>query len=397
MTHNFDDLPDRRATESSKWNAYEEHVLPMWVADMDFASPPADIEALSNRVAHGVFGYPRYLSELRELIVKRLATLYNWQVRPGELVFLPGVVTGFNLACHMFVSEGGSVVTQPPVYPPILSAPENAGLVHRDAPLMQSESGRYEFDWVLLLKEALNDQTRLFILCNPHNPTGRVFQKDELERLAEACLKNDTIICADEIHSDLVYSGHQHIPIATLHPEIASRTITLMAPSKTFNLAGLQCSFAVIQNAELRQRFQNAGKGLVSWVNLMGLTAALAAYREGQPWLRELLLYLENNRDEVVRLIKANMPGMEIYAPEATYLAWLDCRRLDLPDGPYQFFLKQAHVALGDGKTFGRGGEGFVRLNFGCPRVMLIEALERMQVALEQCHHLSSMEPTDGH
>ncbi len=385
MSHEFEDCPDRRCTESGKWNKYDEDVLPMWVADMDFPSPPAVIQALQERASHGVFGYPYYTAALRRLIVDWVAESYHWEIEPDHLVFLSGVVAGFNLAAHTFGAQTGEppgiLVVQPPIYPPMLEVPENAGLARADACLLPGPDGTYQIDWESL-EAALTPSARMLLLCNPHNPTGRVFNRAELERIAELCLVHGTPICSDEIHADLVYSGHQHLPIAALHPEVAQNSITLIAPSKTFNIAGLQFSAAIVPNPELRQRYQKASRGLLHGVNIMGITAAEAAYRAGRPWLRDLLVYLENNRDWMVGFVEEHLPGVRMASPQATYLAWLDCRSLDLPGGPYEFFLREARVALGDGSKFGTGGEGYVRLNFGCPRSMLEKGLQRIQHAL---------------
>jgi cystathionine beta-lyase len=381
MSDDFDRLPDRKGTESLKWHAYNDDVLPMWVADMDFPSPEPVVRALRQRVDHGVFGYPRIPPELRSVLAERLARLYHWQVQPDELVFIPGVVTGFNLACHALAAPHEAVLVQTPIYPPILKAGETTGIQSQEMMLTQLPDGSYEVDWEAF-EAAITPETRLFILCNPHNPVGRVFRQDELERCAEICLRHGVTICSDEIHCDLVFSGHRHIPMASLSPEIAQNAITLIAPSKTFNIAGLECSIAIIQNPELRKEYQRAGKGLVSWVNLMGSTAALAAYRDGQDWLDRLLVYLQANRDFLYAAVQNELPGVRMARPEGTYLAWLDCREAGIEGSPYEFFLKQARVALNDGATFGRGGEGFVRLNFGCPRPMLVEAVARMRDAL---------------
>jgi cysteine-S-conjugate beta-lyase len=390
MRYNFDLLPDRRVTESLKWNAYNEDVLPMWVADMDFISPEPVIRALRDRIEHGVFGYPtsasadqKGMDRLRQTIVDRLAQLYHWTISPEDLVFVPGVVTGFNLACHSLATPGGGVLVQTPVYTPILNAPANAGMLRQEMELTQCPDGPYSIDW-RAFEAAITDQTRLFILCNPHNPVGRVFRQDELEYMAEICLRQGVVICSDEIHSDLIFSGSHHLPLASLDPLIAQNTITLIAPSKTYNLAGLACSIAIIQNAELRQNYMHSGKGLVSWVNLMGIVAAQAAYHEGQDWLDQLLVYLEANRDYLVRFVQEQLPGMCMGCPEGTYLAWLDCRGAGIQGNPAEFFLQKGRVALNDGATFGQGGAGFVRLNFGCPRPMLTEALERMREAISQ-------------
>jgi cystathionine beta-lyase len=386
--YDFDQVVDRRGGDSIKWLQYGPDVLPLWVADMDFPAPAPVIQALKERAAHGIFGYPpvfglpKELPELRHVLTERLASLYGWQVQPEEILFLPGVVTGFNLACHTLASPDGGVLVQVPVYPPFLSAAQNAGMARQENELLRQPDGSYEVDWDGFTT-AITAQTRIFILCNPHNPMGRVFRRQELERIAEICLRKGVLICSDEIHCDLIYRGHRHIPIAALDPEVAQNTITLMAPSKTFNIAGLQCSFAVIQNAELRNRFRRSGKGLISWVNVMGLVAGLAAYRDGEEWLDQLLVYLEANRDFLCQYVQENLPGVSMAKPQGTYLAWLDCRQAGIQGNPYDFFLNEARVALNNGLTFGTGGEGFVRLNFGCPRATLVEALARMKTALQ--------------
>ncbi len=387
MIYNFDQLPQRRGTESFKWRAYAEDVLPMFVADMDFVSPEPVVRALRAAVEQGVFGYPRGLhgeaSELPEhaqLIVERMAHRYGWHIQAEDVLFLPGIVVGLNIVGNMFRAEGGALAIQPPVYPPFLAVSGTSGLARHDAELIYQSDGTYAVDWDHV-EDALTPDTHLFILCNPHNPVGRVYRREELERLAQACLARGVTICSDEIHSDLLYRGQQHIPIASLDPEIAQHTITLLAPSKTFNLPGLQASAAIIPNADLRRSFQAARQGLVPWVNLPGLIALEAAYRDGQEWLDQLLVYLEANCDFVVDFVKQELPGLRMAKPEGTYLAWIDCRAAGLDD-PFEFFLREARVALGNGATFGSGGQGFVRLSFGCPRSMLAEALLRMKGAL---------------
>jgi len=381
--YDFDRIIDRRTTGSIKWQLYGEDVLPMWVADMDFAAPEPVIAALQARVEHGVFGYEAHPAALVEAIVARLQQLYGWTVAPEAIVFLPGVVTAFNLAVQAFLDADDGLLIQTPVYPPILNAAATAGAVTHAMELTRNADGRYSVDFDLFAR-TITDRTRMFLLCNPHNPVGRVFREDELARMAELCLRHNLLICSDEIHGDLIFSGYRHIPIAALAPEIAARTITLMAPSKTFNIAGLHCSFAVIPDAALRQRYLAARRGVVDSVNLLGYTAALAAYQEGQPWLDAVLRYLETNRDVVVAYVERSMPGVSVVPPEGTYLAWLDCRAAGIPDNAHDFFLKEARVAVNDGATFGAGGEGFVRLNFGCPRSLLSEGLERMRVALSR-------------
>jgi len=372
MVYDFDRPIDRLGTDSIKWGKYPKDVLPLWVADMDFESPPAAIEALRRRVDHGVFGYG---SDTIALTLRH--------VSPEDILFLPGVVQGFNLACLAFAGEKERVVVQTPVYPLLLQAPYETGRESCEVGFVRDAGGNYAVDWEAFSR-AIGDKAKLFILCNPQNPLGRVFTRDELEKMADTCLQNGTIICSDEIHCDLVYDGHRHIPIASLGSEIAKRTITLMAPSKTFNLAGLQCSFAVIEDEALRRQFLAASRGLLAHLNLLGCTAAIAAYAEGQRWLDELLQYLQGNRDTLTNFVREHLPGIRVSVPEGTYLAWLDCTQVPALSSPYSFFLKQARVALSDGRHFGESGDGHVRVNFGCRRELLLEALNRMRVALQQ-------------
>ncbi len=383
MTYDFDQPIDRRRFESIKWQRYADDVLPMWVADMDFKGPAPVIQALRERVEHGVFGYGRAPCGLRQVIVAHLAERYDWHVSQEDLIFYPGVVPGFNLACHALASPGQGVLIQTPVYPPILSAPADAGLTNDEMELSRRPDGTYEVDFDLF-ERTITDETRIFILCNPHNPVGRVFRPNELETMAEICLRHDVIICSDEIHCDLLLDGNVHTPIASLAPEVAAQTITLMAPSKTYNIAGLKCAVAVVPNAKLRERLASTCQGLMSSVNVLGYTAALAAYRHGRPWLEALLPYLTANRDVVLDFVARELPGVTMGSPEGTYLAWMSCHESAIPGKSYTFFLEEANVALNDGAAFGRGGEGFVRLNFGCPRSTLLEGLERMKHAMEE-------------
>jgi cysteine-S-conjugate beta-lyase len=376
------DLPiDRSSTESIKWHYFDPDVLPMWVADMDFRSPDAVIRVLSERVQHGVFGYGAEPEHLRELILARLERVFGWSVQAEEIVFLPGVITGFNLACHAFSCPGEDVLVQTPVYPPILHAHKGSGLHPDENELLRGEDGSYSIDFDAF-ETAIQDRTRVFLLCNPHNPVGRVFRREELERMAEICLRHKVLIVSDEIHCDLVFSESRHIPIASLDAAIRQNTITLMAPSKTFNIAGLDCSFAIIPNKVLRQEYEAARKGLVGGVNILGFAAARAAYQEGQPWLDAMLSYLQANRDYLTDYVRRELPGIRMTHPEGTYLAWLDCRELALEPSACEFFIQKGRVAMNDGHTFGKGGDGFIRLNFGCPRSQLEDALGRMKAAL---------------
>ncbi len=390
MIYDFDQIIERRASDSIKWNAYPEDVLPMWVADMDFRSPEPVIQRLIQRVQHGVFGYPTGLSNkpndtapLREAIVDWVKRRHGWEIQPDDIFLVPGVVAAFNLVTHALCAENQAVLVQTPVYPPIAHVGKETGLLQQEMLLDRQADGSYTIDWDRF-EAAITPQTHMFLLCNPHNPVGKVFTRAELAQMAEICLRHGVTICSDEIHADLIYSEHKHTPIASLDPEIARNTITLMAPSKTFNLAGLESSFAIIQNPELRQRVLAARRGLMAWVNLMGLEATLAAYQEGEDWLDQLLVYLEGNRNTLVDFVQHCLPGVHMGIPQGTYLAWLDCREAGLPGNPYKFFLENAKVGLNDGETFGNGGQGFVRLNFGCPRAVLQEGLARLEAALHR-------------
>lgn len=383
MTYDFDCIIDRRTTACMKWGHYDEDVLPMWVADMDFRSPEPVIQAMQARIEHGIFGYEGAPPALRTVIATRLKRLYDWDVAEDAIVFLPGVVPAFNAAIQTLLSPGDGLLIQTPVYPPILRAARIGGVESHAMALSQGSDGRYTIDFDLF-ERTITDRTRMFLLCNPHNPVGRVFDEEELAHIAALCLRHDLLVCSDEIHSDFIFSGHTHRPIAALSPEIAARTITLMAPSKTFNIAGLHAAFAIIPDAGLRQQFNASRRGILGTPNVLGYTAALAAYEHGQPWLDALLAYLEANRDYAVAYIRQHMPSITVAAPEGTYLAWLDCRGANLPGTPPEFFLNKARVSLNDGATFGPGGAGFVRLNFGCPRALLTEGLERMRTAIEK-------------
>ena len=377
MKYDFDQVIERRGTDSFKWQRYGDEVIPLWVADMDFTSSEQIIKGMNERVHHGVFGYVRPSEELIGVIKERLQRLYQWEVLREHILFVPGVVTGLNLAFLLFVKRGGSVLVQPPVYSHFVTDPVMRGRTIAEAPLIK-KGDTYEIDFDEFENTIINQKPKVYVLCNPHNPVGRVFRRSELKRLGEICISHNVIICADEIHCDLIYPGHQHIPIATLSDKIAERTITFMSPSKTFNLAGLKCSFVIINNPQLREAWINGSEGLIPHVNIMGLTAALAAFKDGHEWLQQCLIYLKDNRDFLYEYVREQLPSIQMTRMEGTYLAWLDCRESEIPGNPYRFFLKTARVALNDGAECGKGGDGFVRLNFACPRKILVEALDRM-------------------
>ena len=378
----FDEVIDRANTASLKWDRYgSKDVIPLWVADMDFRAPPAVVQALQARVAHGVFGYTLVPPELVDAVLADVQNSFGWNIQKDWLVWIPGLVSGLNIACRAVGNEGDEVITFTPVYPPFLETPRLAGRKLVDIPLQQEGvGGTWNIDFAAL-EHCVNSQTRQLLLCNPHNPVGRVFSRDELTRLANFCIAHKLTLCSDEIHNGLLLGSHCHTCIASLSPEIANASITLMAPSKTYNIPGLACSFAIIPNATLRKQFHAVMRGIVPHVNLLGFTAALACYGESQDWHSELLDYLRGNYELLCSTL-APFPQLALTPLEATYLAWIDCRALDLKGhaNPARFF-ENAGVGLSDGAEFGL--PGFVRLNFGCPRSLLEQALQRIVRALQ--------------
>lgn len=384
MIYDFDTVFERRGTDSQKWQKYgDQHVLPMWVADMDFRSSPAIIEALRQRVNHGIFGYARPTKQTVEAVVSALLTRYGWAVDPSWLVWLPGLVCGLNVTAQAFAQPGEGVLACTAVYPPFLTAPTNSGRESVAVPLvLRSADRRWELDFEAM-EAAVTPRTKLFFLCNPHNPLARVFRREELLQIAEFCLRHKLILCSDEIHCDLILDTLPHIPTGTLGAEIAEQTVTLMAPSKTYNVPGLGTSFAVISNPTLRATFVRATAGIVAEVTTLGFAACEAAYRDSEPWRQALLTYLRGNRDFMVDYIARELPGVRVEAPiEATYLAWFNVQALGLKD-PIAHF--ESHgVGLSDGAFFGERRGLHVRMNFGCPRSTLAEGLKRMKAALQK-------------
>lgn len=370
----FDHLIDRQGTSSDKWLKYAgTNTLPMWVADTDFRSPQAVINALKERIDHGVFGYTRTPDTLNQVFTDRMQNLYDWTVTAEDLVWLPGLVCGLNLATRSLSTSEQTVITAQPIYPPFMSAPALSSRVLTTIPMNDRV---IDFD---ALKKAITAETKLLLFCNPHNPGGGVYRREELERLAQIIIDHDLLICSDEIHCDLILQPEcHHIPIASLSEEIASRTVTLMAPSKTWNIAGLACSVAIIQSPQLRERFKKVRKGIVPDVNLLGYTAAEAAYSHGDEWNRAQCDYLKRNRDYLKSEID-KISGLSMHPNEATYLAWIDANQLGV-DNPQRLF-ESFGVGLSDGSDF--GAPGFVRLNFGCPRSRVEEAVHRIKQAVD--------------
>jgi|LSQX01.2.fsa_nt_gb cystathionine beta-lyase len=412
MDKRFAEIIDRRNSNSVKWDGLKkafgrEDILPMWVADSDWPAPEVVLEALRERVAHGVFGYTEPGEDLARAVVNWVKRRYNWEIKKEWLVYSSGVVPAINVALRTFTGPGGHVVVQPPVYYPFFSAVEKSGAKLVENQLLYAED-QYRMDFQDLeekLKEMGKTGSRepgrdslsagawdgergnpadILILCSPHNPVGRVWTREELERLAELALKYNLIIISDEIHGDLVYSENIHIPLASLGGEISRRTITMIAPSKTFNLAGLATSVNIIPDRKMREAFIRTMSGLVIGGNVLGYTAMEAAYTRGDEWLEGQLKYLEGNRDYAVEYINQHIPGLRVQKAEGTYLLWLDCRGLGLSDPDLKkFFIEEARVGLNPGIIFGKGGEGFMRMNIACPRSLLEEGLRRIKWAVD--------------
>lgn len=385
----FNRYTERRGTDCCKWDNLTEafgadDILPFWIADMDFLSPPAVRQALTTKADHGIYGYntvkPSYVATLQHWLQNR----HNWTVDAGHILTAPGVVPSISLAVQVFSSPGDEIIIQPPVYPPFFSCISKNGRVVVENPLM-CDNGYYRFD-LDDLRRKITPRTRMLILCSPHNPVGRVWTADELTALADICLEHNLVILADEIHHDLVFSGHRHIPLANLSAAIGRSTVTLVAPSKTFNIAGLQSSFIITADPAKYKTLMNALNALgIGGPNLFAAAAVEAAYANGAGWLNELLPYLAKNAAVVANYLGKHLPGVRIAKPEGTYLAWLDFREIFASHDELRHFLaKKARVGLNDGLTFGSQGSGFARCNFACPRELLMFGLERMRTAWQR-------------
>lgn len=378
--YNFESCPDRKGYGSLKWDKYAgRDILPLWVADMDFVSAPEILEALQSRLDHGIFGYTIPHDAPTQAVLNYLERQHSYKARAHWLNFLPGLVPAINLCCHAFTETGDSVMTATPVYPPFLSAPDYANRKLIKVPLCLDHADTWTLDFEAM-EAAVQPETKVFVLCSPHNPVGKVFSKAELVRLGTFCEEHDLILISDEIHCDLVFDPNaKHIVTATLSPALAARTVTLMAPSKTYNLPGLACAFSVIEDSSLRLRFQKTIRGIITEVNCFGYAGCQAAYDHGEPWRQALLKYLRSNYDLVHRFISEQIPEITFRPMEATYLAWFDVSRLEL-ENPGAFF--ETHgVGLSDGTPF--DGPQHLRLNFGCPQNRLLEGLEKMEKAVQ--------------
>jgi cystathionine beta-lyase len=357
----------------------------MWVADMDFPSPKPILNALHKAVEHGVLGYELPSKTLKEIVAARMDALYKWKVKPEEVVAVTGIVSGLSVAARIACTPKKGVLIQSPVYNEFHEVKNNIGVLQLDVPFIRHVKGNilsYQIDWDTFEKQV--KKAGMFLLCNPHNPLGIIFSRKDLLKMAELCIKNNVVIVSDEIHSELLLGDSKFTPMAKLSSEIAKHTITLIAPSKTFNVPGLFCGFAIIPDKELRERYEKEVSHLRLHVSSMGLFAAQAAFSgECDGWLRELRHYLTGNRDFLVKYISESMPEVRMTVPDATYLGWLDFTQTKIDGSPFEFFLKNAKVALSDGKIFGKEGEGHVRINYGTSRKILEQGLERMCKALK--------------
>jgi cystathionine beta-lyase len=389
MSWNFDEAIPREGSDCIKYDLREEifgrkNIIPMWVADMDFRTPDFIVSKLRDRVSHEIFGYSFRPPEYYNSIADWLRLRHSWQVDKDWICFSPGIVPALNLCTLAFTRPGDSVIVQPPVYFPFFSAVENHGrnLVYNQ---LAEKNGKWVMDLDSLVS-AINETTKMIIICNPHNPVGRVWSCEELESLADICLKRNILILSDEIHCDLILPGYLYTPVAKISEKIAEITVTCIAPSKTFNLAGLSTSSIIISNPVLRKYFNKKIDSLhIGNGNIFGTAASIAAYSEGHEWLDALMVYLDQNIDYVCRYCRELIPEIIPVQPEATYMIWLDCRKFTMKGKELQeFFVNRAGIGMNEGSTFGPGGEGFMRMNIATTHQTVIRAMEQIEKAVAE-------------
>jgi cystathionine beta-lyase len=387
MKWNFDEAPGREGTDSVRYDLRKqtfgtENVIPLWVADMDFKTPDFIVEALQGRVSHEIYGYTFRSEKYFSSIIGWLQRRHNWEIKKEWVCFTPGIVPALNLCTLSFTKPGDNIIVQPPVYFPFFTAvsSHNRNLVYNN---LLEKNGEWMMDFKGL-KRSIDDKTKMLIFCNPHNPVGKVWKREELLELAEICVDKNIIILSDEIHSDLVLSGNRHYPVAALNEKTAGITATCIAPSKTFNLAGLSTSSVIISDPGLRSAFRKTVEDLhIGNGNIFGNVASVAAYSKGDKWLDELVLYLEGNARYIAEIFRTRIPVIKALMPEATYMIWLDCRELGMKGNALNdFFIKKAGVGLSEGSIFGPGGEGFMRMNFASPRSLITRAMEQIEYAV---------------
>jgi cystathionine beta-lyase len=375
MNYNFDNPPSRKNSASLKWDHYgDQDILPMWIADMDFKTAPEIINELKTQIEFGIYGYTHAPKELIAQTIQRLQDRYQWKIEADWLVWLPGLVPALNMACRSIGKDGDKILTLAPIYPPFLKAPHLARRQKVTLDLVLNNDC-WEIDFKQLEEKIISENIKVLLLCNPHNPVGKIFSREELTSIAEICVRHQVLICSDEIHNDLIlHPNKKHICIASLTPEISNLSITLMSPSKTFNLPGLCCSFAIIPNQEIRNEFVKSGEGFVPHPGIIGYAGCYAAFAHGNNWHKDLITYLQGNLEYLKERI-ADIPKIKMNPPEATYLAWIDVRDLHLIN-PGKYFESKG-LGLSDGRIF--KGDGFVRLNFGTSKSILKEGLDRLE------------------
>ncbi len=378
--YGFDQIINRRNTNSEKWDSAEEDsILPMWVADMDFRAAPCIIEALKARVEHGIFGYVKVPKEYYEATVKWFSRWHGWEIDPGHVIYTSGVVPAISAIIKALTSPGDKVIVQTPVYNCFYSSIRN-NKCQLSANLLKYSTEGYSIDFDDLERLAADPQAKLMLLCNPHNPVGRVWHKDELRKIGEICLRNNVFVVSDEIHCELTYPGHDYTPYATLDESLVSNSVTCISPSKAFNIAGLQIANIVAPDDELRRRIDRAiNDNEICDVNPFGVEAAIAAYNEGKPWLDALKAYLYGIYLAVRDFFKENLPQLKVLPLEGTYLVWIDCQATGMDsDEICRQLIASERLMVNPGSMYGPGGEGFIRLNIASPRAMVIDALYRM-------------------
>lgn len=388
MKFNFDKIVDRTNNFSAKWSEMNKNfgtnnLLPMWVADMDFLTAPCVMEALKDRLEQGIFGYTTRPSSYNESIVNWLDNRFSWKINQEWLMFSPAVITSISLLIQNLTQKNDKIMIQEPVYSPFHSIVESNERNLVISPLVKLDDGSYVMDYEDI--EAKIKDVKVFILCNPHNPVGRVWTREELTRLGEICLKHNVLIISDEIHSDIILKNHKHTPFASISKEFRENTITCMAPTKTFNLAGLQSSFLVISNPYYYEVMDKAFSILdIKRNNAFSLVATEAAYNYGEDWLYELIKYIEDNVDFAIDYIKNHMPQLKVKKPEGTYLLWVDFSNLNVDKKDLKnALINKGRIALSDGSSFGIGGDGYYRINLACPRSMVLEGLKRIEFAIK--------------
>ena len=388
MKFNFDKIIDRTNNFSAKWSEMNKNfgtnnLLPMWVADMDFLTAPCVMEALKDRLEQGIFGYTTRPSSYNESIVNWLDNRFSWKINQEWLMFSPAVITSISLLIQNLTQKNDKIMIQEPVYSPFHNIVESNERSLVISPLVKLDDGSYVMDYEDI--EAKIKDVKVFILCNPHNPVGRVWTREELTRLGEICLKHNVLVISDEIHSDIILKNHKHTPFASISKEFRENTITCMAPTKTFNLAGLQSSFLVISNPYYYEVMDKAFSILdIKRNNAFSLVATEAAYNYGEDWLYELIKYIEDNIDFAIDYIKNHMPQLKVKKPEGTYLLWVDFSNLNVDKKDLKnALINKGRIALSDGSSFGIGGDGYYRINLACPRSMVLEGLKRIEFAIK--------------